>query len=120
MDVLIVGSGGREHALALSLAECESVNHVHSCPGNAGTVGISGSNHQVDAMDIEGIINLALNLSVDLVVVGPESPLVAGLSDRLNEVEFHVLGLILKGLNWKVRNYMQKRSCNRLMCPQQV
>ena len=91
MDVLIVGSGGREHALALSLAECESVNHVHSCPGNAGTA-ISGSNHQVDAMDIEGIINLAQNLSVDLVVVGPEAPLVAGLSDRLNEVGIPCFG----------------------------
>ena len=58
MEVLVVGSGGREHALALSLSKCESVNHVHTCPGNAGTA-ISGTNHKVESMDIEGIIDLA-------------------------------------------------------------
>ena len=91
MEVLIVGSGGREHALALSLSESGSVNHVHSCPGNAGTA-ISGTNHNVDSMDIEGIINLAKKLDIDLVVVGPEAPLVTGLSDRLLEEEIHCFG----------------------------
>ena len=91
MEVLIVGSGGREHALALSLSESGSVNHVHSCPGNAGTA-ISGTNHNVDSMDIEGIINLAKKLDIDLVVVGPEAPLVAGLSDRLLEEEIPCFG----------------------------
>ena len=91
MEVLIVGSGGREHALALSLSESGSVNHVHSCPGNAGTA-ISGTNHNVDSMDIEGIINLAKRLDIDLVVVGPEAPLVAGLSDRLLEEEIPCFG----------------------------
>ena len=82
MEVLIVGSGGREHALALRLSESDSVNHVHSCHGNAGTA-ISGTNYKVDSMDIEGIIDLAKKLNIDLVVVGHEAPLVAGLSDRL-------------------------------------
>ena len=91
MEVLIVGSGGREHALALSLSESGSVNHVHSCPGNAGTA-MSGTNHNVDSMDIEGIINLAKRLDIDLVVVGPEAPLVAGLSDRLLEEEIPCFG----------------------------
>ena len=84
MEILIVGSGGREHALALSLSESDSVEYVHSCPGNAGTA-ISGTNYNVDSMDVEGIIDLAKKLNVDLVVVGPEAPLVAGLSDRLSE-----------------------------------
>lgn len=91
MEVLIVGSGGREHALALSLSESDSVNHVHSCPGNAGT-SVSGTNHNVDSMDIQGIINLAKRLDIDLVVVGPEAPLVAGLSDRLLEEEIPCFG----------------------------
>ena len=91
MEVLIVGSGGREHALALSLSESDSVDHVHSCPGNAGTA-MSGTNHNVDSMDIEGIINLAKRLDIDLVVVGPEAPLVAGLSDRLLEEEIPCFG----------------------------
>lgn len=96
MEVLVVGSGGREHALSLSLSECESVNHVHTCPGNAGTA-ISGTNHKVDSMDIEGIINLAKVLKIDLVVVGPEAPLVAGLSDRLSEEGIPCFGPNSKG-----------------------
>ena len=96
IEVLVVGSGGREHALSLSLSECESVNHVHTCPGNAGTA-ISGTNHKVDSMDIEGIINLAKVLKIDLVVVGPEAPLVAGLSDRLSEEGIPCFGPNSKG-----------------------
>ena len=96
MEVLVVGSGGREHALALSLSKCESVNHVHTCPGNAGTA-ISGTNHKVESMDIEGIIDLAKILQIDLVVVGPEAPLVAGLSDRLSEEGFPCFGPNSKG-----------------------
>ena len=96
MEVLVVGSGGREHALALSLSECESVSHVHTCPGNAGTA-ISGTNHKVESMDIEGIIDLAKILQIDLVVVGPEAPLVAGLSDRLSEEGIPCFGPNSKG-----------------------
>jgi len=96
MEVLVVGSGGREHALALSLSKCESVNHVHTCPGNAGTA-ISGTNHKVESMDIEGIIDLAKILQIDLVVVGPEAPLVAGLSDRLSEEGIPCFGPNSKG-----------------------
>ena len=98
MKIAILGSGGREHALSLSLSACESVNHVHSCPGNAGTA-ISGTNHKVDSMDIEGIINLAKLLKIDLVVVGPEAPLVAGLSDRLSEEGIPCFGPNSKGAN---------------------
>ena len=111
MEVLIVGSGGREHALALSLSESISVNHVHSCPGNAGTA-ISGTNHNVDSMDIEGIINLAKILDIDLVVVGPEAPLVAGLSNRLLEEEIpcfgpNSLGAKLEGSKLYAKEIMQ-------------
>ena len=84
MDVLVVGSGGREHALVRSLSESDSVNLVHASPGNAGTA-IYGTNHPVPVSDIEGTILLAKELDVNLVVVGPEGPLVSGLSDRLEE-----------------------------------
>jgi phosphoribosylamine--glycine ligase len=111
MEVLIVGSGGREHALALRLSESDSVNHVHSCPGNAGTA-ISGTNHKVDSMDIEGIIDLAKKLNIDLVVVGPEAPLVAGLSDRLSEEEIpcfgpNSIGAKLEGSKLHAKEVMQ-------------
>ncbi|MDE0953884.1 MAG: phosphoribosylamine--glycine ligase [Candidatus Poseidoniales archaeon] len=83
-DVLVVGSGGREHALVMSLAKSSSVKDIHTSPGNAGTAMLS-TNHEILVDDIDGIIMLAKELKIDLVVVGPEGPLVAGLSDRLNE-----------------------------------
>ena len=84
LAVLVVGSGGREHALVRSLAKSVSVDSVHASPGNAGTA-ILGTNHNVSVNDINGIVLLAKNLDIDLVVVGPEGPLVNGLSDRLND-----------------------------------
>ena len=80
--VLIVGSGGREHALAMGMSISKYVDEIHVTPGNAGTLEL-GTNHDVSASDIDGIINLSKNLDVDLVVVGPEGPLVEGLSERI-------------------------------------
>ena len=84
MDVLIIGSGGREHALAVGLSESNSVRNIHCCPGNYGTSQI-GINHDIDITNIDLILNLSTKLDIDLVVVGPEAPLVAGLSDKLNQ-----------------------------------
>ena len=84
MKVLIVGAGGREHALAIGLSESPSVESIHTCPGNAGT-SMLGINHNVSATDVDAIVKLATKLSVDLVVVGPEAPLVSGLSDSLRD-----------------------------------
>ena len=84
MKVLVVGGGGREHALAIGLSESNSVDSIHTCPGNAGT-SMVGIIHNVSATDVDGVVALASELSVDLVVVGPEAPLVAGLSDSLRE-----------------------------------
>ena len=75
MEVLVVGSGGREHALALGLSQSDSVSSVHCTPGNAGTSMVA-TNHDVQVSDIEGIVSLAKELMVSLVVVGPEAPLV--------------------------------------------
>jgi len=83
--ILVVGGGGREHALGAALA-----SHGHElrfAPGNAGTDGLAGpgrqANRSVRADDVAGLVNLALAEAVDLVVVGPEAPLVAGLVDAL-------------------------------------
>ena len=99
--VLIVGGGGREHALAIGLLESPSVDAVHVAPGNAGTAMIA-TNHDVSAGDIEGQVSLAQSLSVDLVVVGPEAPLVGGLSDELRAIHIpsfgpHAAGAMLEG-----------------------
>ena len=99
--VLIVGGGGREHALALGLVESPSVASVHVAPGNAGTEAIA-TNHDVSAADVVGQVELAKSLGVDLVVVGPEAPLVAGLSDLLRTEGIpsfgpHAAGAMLEG-----------------------
>lgn len=81
MRVLVVGQGGREHALAWALSRSPQVREVLAAPGNGGTAAL-GKNIPVPATDVEGIVQAALQERVDLVVVGPEAPLAAGLVDR--------------------------------------
>jgi phosphoribosylamine--glycine ligase len=83
MNVLIIGGGGREHALAWKIAQSECVERVLVAPGNAGTAGEAGlENVPVAADDIDGLINLARERGVTLTVVGPEQPLVDGIVDQ--------------------------------------
>ena len=91
LTVLVVGGGGREHALCLGLAKSPSVTAVHCSPGNAGTSMVA-SNHNVSSSDIEGIVSLALELDSNLVVVGPEAPLVNGLADSLRDAGISCFG----------------------------
>lgn len=81
-SVLVVGGGGREHALAWGLARSASVERVASAPGNPGTAEL-GPTHHLDVEDPGAVGDLAERLGVDLVVVGPEAPLVAGAVDEL-------------------------------------
>ena len=80
MKVLIVGGGGREHALAWKLNQSTEVNEVICAPGNAGTA-LVGRNEPIDAENIEGIMALAKYERPGLVVVGPEAPLALGLAE---------------------------------------
>ncbi len=82
MKVLVVGSGGREHALALALARDPGVEAVHAAPGNPGMAEVA-TVHDVDAVDGGAVADLAERLDVDLVVIGPEAPLVAGVADAV-------------------------------------
>ena len=82
MKVLIVGSGGREHALAWKLAASPELDELHAAPGNPGIAAL-GRCHPVRAEDGEGLLSLCRELGIDLVVVGPEAPLVVGLVDTL-------------------------------------
>lgn len=91
MNVLVVGGGGREHALAWKLKKSQRIGRLLCAPGNAGTAAIA-ENFPVKAADIDGIIDLSRRERVDLVVVGPDDPLAAGLVDRLQEAGIRAFG----------------------------
>ena len=91
MKVLLVGSGGREHALAWKLSQASSLEELHAAPGNPG-IATLGRCHPVRAEDGEGLFGLAGALEADLVVVGPEAPLVAGVADELRHLGLAVFG----------------------------
>ena len=86
MRILVIGNGAREHALAYSLSRDPQVTEVHVSPGNAGMSAIATLHPQADA------VALAREIAADLVVVGPEIPLVDGVADQLREAGFAVFG----------------------------
>ncbi|PWI12342.1 phosphoribosylamine--glycine ligase [Streptomyces sp. NWU339] len=91
MKVLVIGSGAREHALCRSLSLDPDVTALHCAPGNAGIAEVAEL-HQVDALDGAAVSALAARLGVDLVVVGPEAPLVAGVADAVREAGIAAFG----------------------------
>ena len=91
MRVLLVGSGGREHALAWKLAQSPRLSELHAAPGNPG-IGRLATLHPVELTDPEGMTELATRLAVDLVVVGPEAPLADGLADRMTDAGLRCFG----------------------------
>jgi len=93
MKVLIIGSGGREHALAWKCAQSKRVDEVLVAPGNAGTAREDKvRNATVSADDIDALASLAQEVRVDLTIIGPEAPLVAGIVDRFAELGLPCFG----------------------------
>ncbi|RIJ15527.1 phosphoribosylamine--glycine ligase [Henriciella mobilis] len=91
MKILILGSGGREHALAWKIAQSPLVDEVFSAPGNPGMDKI-GPCFDLDITDLKAVQELALQLNPDLIIIGPEAPLAAGASDALRARGFDVFG----------------------------
>ncbi|MCC2097270.1 MAG: phosphoribosylamine--glycine ligase [Hyphomicrobiales bacterium] len=91
MNVLLIGSGGREHALALAISRSPILKQLYTAPGNPGTAAL-GENVALDASDHRSVIDFCLEHAIGLVVIGPEAPLVAGLTDDLEEAGFPVFG----------------------------
>ena len=91
MNILLVGSGGREHALAFKIAKSPLLSHLFIAPGNPGTDAY-GTNVDISADDTQGILDFCERSAIDLVVIGPEGPLVNGLADKLREVQVLVFG----------------------------
>ena len=93
MNILIIGSGGREHALAWKCAQDNSVKHVFVCPGNAGTyLEKKVSNVEIDSNDFDAIENFCVKENIELVIIGPEQPLVMGLTDFLQSKDIKTFG----------------------------
>ena len=93
MNVLIIGGGGREHALAWQASKNRGVHKIFVAPGNAGTASEKKTeNVPLDAMDIDGLLTFAKDNNVDLTIVGPEAPLVAGIVDLFQAANMDIFG----------------------------
>ncbi len=86
MKILVVGNGGREHALVWKLARSPLVTDVFCAPGNAGTA-LDGQNLDINANDVARLIKFSKTEQIDLTVIGPEAPLVAGMVDAFEDAE---------------------------------
>lgn len=112
MKVLVVGGGGREHALVRKIKESKKVDEIFCTPGNGG-ISYDAKCFDVAATDIDGVVNLAKEIKADLVVVAPDDPLVAGMVDALNEAGFKTFGpranaAIVEGSKVFSKELMQK------------
>jgi phosphoribosylamine--glycine ligase len=114
MNVLLLGSGGREHALAWKMRESRLLNHLYIAPGNAGTASV-GTNVPIAATDFNALKSFSLEHDIDLIVVGPEDPLVQGVYDffRDDEDACHIgvvgpskEGALLEGSKDFAKNFM--------------
>ncbi|MEO1321409.1 MAG: phosphoribosylamine--glycine ligase [Pseudomonadota bacterium] len=116
MKILVVGSGGREHALAWKIAQSEIVDEVLSVPGNPGMDKI-GPCFDVDPTDLHKMQELVLQVSPDLIVIGPEAPLAAGLADALRARGFDVFGPSQKAAQLESSKGFSKDIMKRLDIP---
>lgn len=112
MRVLVVGSGGREHALVKKIKESDKVDYIACCPGNGG-ISYDAECFDVSATDIDAVVNLAEQIKADFVVVAPDDPLVMGMVDALNEAGFATFGpranaAIIEGSKVFSKELMQK------------
>lgn len=112
MRVLVVGSGGREHALIKKIKESSRVDYIACCPGNGG-ISYDAECFNVGATDIDGVVALAKQINADLVVVAPDDPLVMGMVDALEEAGFATFGpkanaAIIEGSKVFSKELMQK------------
>ncbi len=112
MKILLIGSGGREHAIAWKLSKSERVSKIYVAPGNGGTA-IEKKCENVGITDIEELLNFAKSRNVDLTVVGPEEPLINGIVNRFKEEGLKIFGpekdgAMLEGSKSFSKDFMKK------------
>ena len=116
MKVGIIGSGGREHAICDSLNKSDNVNKIYCFPGNAGTSQIA-ENIDINLNNFENIKNFILEKKIDLVIVGPEKPLVDGLVDFLQKFEIKVFGPNKTASQLEGSKIFTKKICQKFNIP---
>ena len=116
MKIAILGSGGREHALANQIKKSKKTDKIYCIPGNAGT-GAIGENININLDDFNGIYNFVNEKQIDLVVVGPEKPLVEGISDFLKEKKIKVFGPSKKASQFEGSKTFTKNICKQYGIP---
>lgn len=116
MKVLLVGSGGREHALAWSLAQSENCDELYCAPGNAGIESCADL-VDIQAEDVDVLVKFAKEKSIDLVIVGPEAPLVLGLADKLKIEGIDVFGPSAKAAQLEGSKGFTKDLCKKYNIP---
>ncbi|HSH36760.1 phosphoribosylamine--glycine ligase [Schnuerera sp.] len=114
MKVLVIGSGGREHALCWKIAESLKVSKIYCAPGNGGTKEIA-ENIDINPEEIDRLLDFALKENIDLTVVGPEGPLVMGIVDKFNEKGLNIFGVNkkaaqLEGSKAYAKSFMEKHN----------
>ena len=110
MKVLIVGGGGREHAIGASIAQNKKVDKIYFAPGNGGTDAI-GENISISAEDISALLKFAKDMAVDFTIVGPEAPLVDGIVDAFEEE-----GLLIFGPNQQAAELEGSKAATKSFC----
>ncbi|MCK9227873.1 MAG: phosphoribosylamine--glycine ligase [Syntrophorhabdaceae bacterium] len=96
MNVLVIGSGGREHALSWKIAQSKDIKKLYCTPGNGGISDVAEC-HDINATDITGLMDFARNMKIDLVVVGPENPLAEGIVDAFQKKGIPIFGPVAQG-----------------------
>jgi phosphoribosylamine--glycine ligase len=116
MNILVIGAGGREHALVWALAASSLADRVYAAPGNAG-LAEDAECVAIAADDREGILAFAKSNAIDLVVIGPEAPLVAGLADRLEAEGIKAFGPSARAARLEGSKGFTKEVCDRYAIP---
>ena len=117
MNILVVGGGGREHAIALSLFNSPQTKQLIVAPGNPG-ISKFAECRSIAADDIDGQCNLAKEIKADIVFIGPETPLVLGLKDKLTELGIKAFGPTAKAAQLEGSKSFSRNFCDRHNIPQ--
>ena len=116
MNILLIGGGGREHSIAEALSKSSKINELHCIPGNAGIEKIA-SCHNYDISNQQEILNFCENNNIDIVFIGPEIPLVEGLTDYLNRNSFFTFGPNQKAAKLEGSKSFTKDMCKKYNIP---